>query len=218
MLNIDLKLKLWYYKFNVFKESVVMITADVIVLAVLAACVILGAGLGFGKVLRFITGGIIGKIISLVICYFLFGVVLHFGFVQDLLLKFTTALSDNGSWICNLLLSIRIDLIVFAIALFIVVQILRKIVVYIIANVMEINNKAVSVINRILGIALLLAFNVMLMLIAFQIIAWISGTDGAFYTNLEGSVFGLDKLFVNNPLNSVFESIRMEVEHVGTGE
>ncbi len=195
-----------------------MITADVIVLAVLAACVILGAGLGFGKVLRFITGGIIGKIISLVICYFLFGVVLHFGFVQDLLLKFTTALSDNGSWICNLLLSIRIDLIVFAIALFIVVQILRKIVVYIIANVMEINNKAVSVINRILGIALLLAFNVMLMLIAFQIIAWISGTDGAFYTNLEGSVFGLDKLFVNNPLNSVFESIRMEVEHVGTGE
>lgn len=195
-----------------------MITADVIVLAVLAACVILGAGLGFGKVLRFITGGIIGKIISLVICYFLFGVVLHFGFVQDLLLKFTTALSDNGSWICNLLLSIRIDLIVFAIALFIVVQILRKIVVYIIANVMEINNKAVSVINRILGIALLLAFNIMLMLIAFQIIAWISGTDGAFYTNLEGSVFGLDKLFVNNPLNSVFESIRMEVEHVGTGE
>lgn len=195
-----------------------MITADVIVLAVLTACVILGAGLGFGKVLRFITGGIIGKIISLVICYFLFGVVLHFGFVQDLLLKFTTALSDNGSWICNLLLSIRIDLIVFAIALFIVVQILRKIVVYIIANVMEINNKAVSVINRILGIALLLAFNVMLMLIAFQIIAWISGTDGAFYTNLEGSVFGLDKLFVNNPLNSVFESIRMEVEHVGTGE
>ena len=195
-----------------------MITADIIVLIALAACIILGAGLGFGRGLRFITGGIVGKIISLVICYFLFGIVLNFGFVQDLLLKFTTALNDNGSWICNLLLSIRIDLIVFAIVLFIVVQLLRKLVVYIIANIMEIDNKVVSVINRLAGIVLLAAFAAVITLIVFQIIAWISGTDGAFFTNLEGSAFGLDKLFVNNPLNSVFESIRMEFENVGTGE
>ena len=194
-----------------------MITADTIVLIAIAACILLGAALGFGKVLRFITGGVIGKILSLVICYFLFGIVLNFGFVQDLILQFTDALRDNGSWICNLLLSIRIDLIVFAIALFIVVQILRKIVVYIIANIMEIDNKVISVINRLLGIALLAAFITMITLIVFQIIAWISGTDGAFLTNLEGSAFGLDKLFVNNPLNSIFESIRLEVAG-GTGE
>lgn len=194
-----------------------MITADIIVLAVLAACIVLGAALGFGKGLRFITGGIVGKLISLVICYFLFGIVLNFGFVQDLMQKLTTALNDNGSWICNLLLSIRIDLIAFAIVLFIVVQLLRKLVVHIIANVMEINNKVISVINRLLGIVLLVAFVVMLTLIAFQVIAWISGTDGAFYSNLDGSAFGLDKLFVNNPLNSVFESIRMEFAG-GAGE
>ena len=41
-----------------------------------------------------------------------------------------------------------------------------------------------------------------------QIIAWISGTDGGFYESLQGSVFGLDKIFTDNPLNSVFESIR----------
>ncbi|MBP5467282.1 MAG: hypothetical protein J6Y43_06960 [Clostridia bacterium] len=195
-----------------------MITADVIAIITLAACILLGAALGFGKGLRFITGGIFGKIISIVICYFLFGIVLSFGFVQDLLLKFTTALSENGSWICNLLLNIRIDLIVFAIALFIVVQILRKIVVRIIANVMEMDNKVLSVINRLLGVVLLAAFAAMITLIVFQIIAWISGTDGAFFNNLQDSAFGLDKLFVNNPLNSVFESIRMEFAGGGSGE
>nr|MBO4517985.1 hypothetical protein [Clostridia bacterium] len=185
-----------------------MITADVILLATLAACLILGAGFGFGKVLRFITGGRRGKILSIIICYFLFGIVLNFGFVQDLLNEFTTALKDNGSWICNLLLSIRIDLIAFAVALFIVVQILRRIIVRIIAHVMEINCKPIRIINRVLGVVLLTAFVVILTLVAFQIIAWISGTDGAFYTNLEGSVFGVDKLFTDNPLNAIFENIR----------
>ena len=212
VLNIDLKIKLCYYKLGIFKEIAVMITADVIVLVALAACLILGAGFGFGKVLRFITGGRIGKILSLIICYFLFGIVLNFGFVQDLLNKFTTALKDNGSWICNLLLSIRVDLIVFAVALFIVVQILRKILVRIIANVMEINSKPIRIINRVLGVVLLTAFILIITLVVFQIIAWISGTDGAFYTNLEGSVFGVDKLFTDNPLNSIFESIRASAE------
>lgn len=189
-----------------------MITADVILLATLAACLILGAGFGFGKVLRFITGGRRGKILSIIICYFLFGIVLNFGFVQDLLNEFTTALKDNGSWICNLLLSIRIDLIAFAVALFIVVQILRRIIVRIIAHVMEINCKPIRIINRVLGVVLLTAFVVILTLVAFQIIAWISGTDGAFYTNLEGSVFGVDKLFTDNPLNAIFENIRASAE------
>ena len=185
-----------------------MITADVIVLVALLICIVLGAFMGFGKGLRLFTGGVFGRIISVVICYFLFGIVLSWNFVQDLLLKFTTMLAEQDTWICNLLLQIRIDMIVFGAVLFLAVQILRHLVVHIIAGVFEIDNKAIRIINKILGVVLFLAFAVIFTLIIFQIIAWISGTDGGFYESLQGSVFGLDKIFTDNPLNSVFESIR----------
>lgn len=185
-----------------------MITADVIVLVALLICIVLGSFMGFGKGLRLFTGGVFGRIISVVICYFLFGIVLSWDFVQDLLLRFTTMLSEQDTWICNLLLKIRIDMIVFALALFIVVQILRHLVVHIIAGVMEVDNKVMRVFNKILGVVLFLAFAVVFMLVIFQIIAWVSGTDGGFYQSLQGSAFGLDKIFTDNPLNSVFESIR----------
>ncbi len=185
-----------------------MITADVIVLVALLICIVLGAFMGFGKGLRLFTGGVFGRIISVVICYFLFGIVLSWSFVQDLLLRFTTMLAEQDTWICNLLLQIRIDMIVFGAVLFLAVQILRHLVVHIIAGVFEIDNKAIRIINKILGVVLFLAFAVIFTLIIFQIIAWISGTDGGFYESLQGSVFGLDKIFTDNPLNSVFESIR----------
>lgn len=186
-----------------------MITADVIVIIAIFSCIVLGSMMGFGKALRLFTGGIFGKVISVVICYFLFGIVLSWGFVQTLLAKFTTMLSENGSWICNLLLTIRIDLIVFALVLFVVVQIIRRLVVYIVSNVMEIDNKFVSVLNRILGVVFLLVFVFIVMLIVFQIIAWVGGTDGDFYIKLQGSAFGLDKIFADNPLNAIFQSIRL---------
>ena len=185
-----------------------MITADVIVLIALLLCLVLGSFMGFGKGLRLFTGGVFGKMISVVICYFLFGIVLSWGFVQDLLLRFTTMLAEQDIWICNLLLKIRIDMIVFALALFIVVQILRRVVVHIISGVFEIDNKVISVINKILGVALFIVFTAIFTLIVFQIIAWIGGTDGGFYQSLQGSAFGLDKIFTDNPLNAVFEHIR----------
>ena len=186
-----------------------MITADVIVLIAFLACLVFGSVIGFGKALRFCAGGTFGRIISVVICYFLFGIVLSWGFVQDLLAKFTATLAEKDTWILNFLLKIRIDLIVFAIVLFCVVQILRRLVVNIISDVMESDNKVVSVFNRVLGIVLLTAFVIIVALIVFQIIAWVGGTDGAFYESLNGSAFGLDKLFADNPLNAVFENIRL---------
>ena len=195
-----------------------MITADVIVLVALLICIVLGSFMGFGKGLRLFTGGVFGRIISVVICYFLFGIVLSWGFVQDLLLRFTTMLSEKDTWICDLLLAIRIDMIVFAAVLFIVVQILRHLVVHIIAGVFEIDNKGVRVVNKILGVVLFVAFAAVFTLIIFQIIAWIGGTDGGFYESLKGSAFGLDKIFTDNPLNSVFESIRASRSSEASGE
>lgn len=186
-----------------------MIIADVIVLISFLACMIIGSAFGFGRVLKWVTGGVSGKIISVVICYFIYGVVLYWGFVQALMLKFTTVLQEDGSWICRVLLTIRIDMIVFFAVLFVVVQGLRKLVVSIIGKVMSVDNKVISVVNRILGVVLLTVFAAICMLIAFQVIAWVSGTEGEFYQGLNGSVFGLDSVFRDNPLNSVFESIRL---------
>lgn len=188
-----------------------MTTADVVLIIVLLVSVFLGLILGFGKGLKLITSGILGKIISIVVCYFLFGVVLNMGFVQDLLDKLITALKENGNGICNLLIKIRIDLIVLAVALFLIVQILRKVIVSIIKDFFEIDKKPIRVINKVLGVTLFLIVNIILVLTIMQVSAWIGGTDGAVYGFLEGSKFGLDKLFINNPLNSLFETIQMHL-------
>ena len=186
-----------------------MITADVIALITIIFCFVGGAALGFGRWLKILTGGIVGKIISVIICYFLFGIVLDWYFVKAFMQKITTALQENGSWICNVLLTIRLDLIVFGAVLFVLVQLLRKFVVYLIANVMQIDNKVISVVNRVLGVILLTVFVAILTLIVFQVVAWVMGTNGGFYQTLQGSAFGLDKIFTDNPLNSVIESIRL---------
>ena len=194
-----------------------MITADVIFLITIVFCFVGGSALGFGRWLKILSGGTIGKIISVIICYFLFGIILDWYFVRAFMQKITASLQEDGSWICKVLLAIRLDMIVFAAVLFVVVQILRKFIVYLIANVMQIDNKAISVANRILGVILLTVFAAIVMLIVFQVVAWVMGTDGGFYQGLQGSVFGLDKIFTDNPLNSVFESIRLPLNGATTG-
>ena len=186
-----------------------MITADVIALIIFLSCLFIGSAFGFGKVLCWITGGLTCKIIAAVVCYFIHGMVLALPFVQALMTKLVTALQEDGGFICKVLLAIRIDMIAFFAVLFVVVLSLRKIVVKAIDKVMSSHIKAISVTNRILGVLLLTAFAAIVTLVIFQLIAWVSGTDGVFYEGLQGSAFGLDSLFANNPLNSVFESIRL---------
>lgn len=188
-----------------------MLVIDIIAIALFAVFFLLGLGMGFGRGLKFLTGGIFGKIISIVVCYFLFGIVLSWGFVQDLLASFVNALSSSGSGFCNFLLTIRIEMIVFAIALFAIVQLLRILIVNVVKSVMEVNNVAMRVINKVLGVALFFAAMMVLLLIVFQIIAWIGGTEGSFYQSIEGSVFGMDSLFKNNPLNSMFQTAWREL-------
>ena len=184
-----------------------MITADVIAIILMLAFFFGGIILGFGKTLKLLTSGLVGKIISVVVCYFLFGVVLYIPFVQSLLDKMIFALKENGNFICKVLLFIRLDLIVFAVALFIFVQLLRKWAVGLIKSFFEIDTKPMRIINKVLGAALGLVALVIFTLVIFQIIAWIGGTEGEFYQSLTGSVFKLDEIFKDNPVNSIFKTI-----------
>ena len=180
-----------------------MIVMDYIFIGVGILFAIIGLLLGFGKQLKILTSGIFGIIISIVVCYFIFGFVLNLGFVQTLLESFRekVAASDNG--FMRFLLTIRIDVIALAIVLFLIVQIVRIIIVAIIKGVMEANNPVLKVINRTLGLLLGVAVFLALMLIVMQIIYLSQGTDGEIYAKLEGSFFRLDRIYLNNPLNAV---------------
>ena len=181
-----------------------MITADIIVLVACIIFVLIGALAGFGKGLKFFTSGIFGVIISIFVCYLIFGLVLDWDAVRELLQKFNDWLAAQGS-VGTFFADIHTDRIVLAVVLFIIIQILRIIVVKIIKSVVEINNVLFRIINKILGAAFFFAFALAILLIVFQIIAWIGGdTYANFLAKLDGSIFRLDDLLINNPLNSIF--------------
>ena len=182
-----------------------MITADIIVLVGCILFVLIGAMVGFGKGLKFFTSGIFGIIISVFVCYLIFGFVLDWDAVRNLLDKFNDWLKDSGD-VGTFFADIHTDRILLAIVLFIIVQILRIIIVKIIKGIVEIDNILFKIINKILGAAFFFAVALAILLIVFQIVAWIGGDTAAnFASELEDSIFKLDDLFANNPLKAIFE-------------
>lgn len=189
-----------------------MITADFVALITVVASIAVGAVLGFGKCLKTVTKGTVGIVISVAVCYFIFGLVLNLGFVKDLLDKFNAMLGESGSGFCAFLIKIHIDMLVFAVALFLVVQVLRKLIFSLICDFMESDQPMLKTLNKVGGAILFFVVVLMFVLIFFQVCAWIGGTEGSTYEFLQGSALGLDRLYLNNPLNVIFERIRETVE------
>ncbi len=187
-----------------------MITADFVTIIVFLAFVFLGAFIGFGRGLQLVTHGFVGSAISVVVCYFIYGVVLDWAFAQSLIAKFVQFMQAQNTGFCDFLLSIRIDMIAFFGALFLIVQLIRKLAFGLIRSFFEIDVFFMRITNKVLGIALALFVLITVALIVFQIITWAG--DGAIESVLSvfrGSALGLDKLFLNNPLNSIIESFRL---------
>lgn len=181
-----------------------MLLADWIVVAVIAAAILLGLIAGFAGGLRFFTGGIFGVIISIVVCYFLYGVVANWTFVNDLLVKLLATITSGNNAFTDFLASIHVEVIILCVVMFVVVQIVRIIIVKVIAGIMEINNPVFKVINKLLGMVLMVAVAFMVGLIVFQIIYWIGGETAQQVSDaLKNSVFKLDWLYENNPLRSM---------------
>lgn len=178
-----------------------MILADYIAIGLVLLFGTIGTIVGFGKGLKFFTKGIIGILISVVVCYFLLGIVLNFGFVQKLTLRFVDYLGCKDNAFCKFLLTIRIEIIAVAVALFVLVQILRKLIVLLIAKVMETDNAIIKVINKTFGAVLSIAILIGLALIVMQITYFVIGERGSVW--FEGSFFRLDVVYLNNPLTSI---------------
>ncbi|MBE6629503.1 MAG: hypothetical protein E7624_01475 [Ruminococcaceae bacterium] len=190
-----------------------MITLDWIVLGVGLALLLFGGMRGFGKVLKGIVSGFVGKLSAGAIAYFLYGVVLDWPIVQRLTTLLVDKLSANGNWICKLLLAIRIDMIVLAAALFLLVFWLIKLLAAILAGIAEL--PLLGLVNHLCGALLLLAYACVWALVIFQLSAWIFGTQGGLYPFLEGSKIGLQYVYLHNPLNSIFETIKHSLGALG---
>ena len=181
-----------------------MAYADFIVLGILVISAILGLLFGFGKLLKFFTGGIIGFCISLVVVYFCLGVVTSWSFVQALMAKMHSSMESANNGFLNFLLKINIEKVIIAICTFLIVQIIRILIVNIIKSIVEIDNKPMRVINKSLGMILMLGVAVMLILIVFQVVAWVGGPSAE---NMSNSLKAFNWAFTYNPLNSLFKTV-----------
>lgn len=194
-----------------------MLIVDWIFLVIIILFALIGFLVGFGRGLRFFTRGFFGFLISVFVCYSLGGLIIHISFVADLLTRFRGVFVGKEAWYFKLLLAIRIDVIVYYIVLFIIVQIVRIIIVKIISRVFEINNIVLKFINRLFGIVLFLFALVVLTMIVFQVIYWIGGNTAASFTEkISGSALKIDWFYEHNPLTKIIEilfkiTIKIEV-------
>jgi len=175
-----------------------MILADWIFLGALAITALIGAFLGFGKVLKIFTSGIFGIIISVVICYLFGGIILSWPFVQDLLAKLASFWED-----VEFLNAIHLEIIISYIVLFLLVTIVRIIIVKILKGVFEIKFIVFKILNKFFGMVAFAGLMLLLMLFAFQIIGWIGGSTAATVENAFSGGKILIWLYENNPLMSL---------------
>lgn len=164
-----------------------------------------GVILGFGKGVKFFTGGIFGIIISVVVTYFLYGVIFGSDLGQRLLTDFSNVLPTT------IRLNDWLPMLVAALGLFLVISLARIIIVKIVSSIVEINNPAMKAINRILGIFLFIGIFIAIALTVFQVSSWVYPelSSDVFYNNLvEGSVLKIDWVYTHNPMPKILEYIQ----------
>lgn len=193
-----------------------MLTIDWIVLAVLAASAVLGMLFGFGKLLKFFTGGIVGFIISIFVVYFFTGIVSGWGFVKELMERLHTVMAEADNGFVDFLMDIGIEKIILYVALFIIAQIIRIIIVNIIKGIVEMNNPVMKVINKFFGLVFLISVVCCLTLIVFQIVHAIGGETAENFRQSITGTFRLEWVFDNNPLNALFEKLGEAAEGFGS--
>lgn len=186
-----------------------MCTADWIAIGVVLGCILLGALLGFGKLLTFFTNKVFGKITALFICYTFGGMFMSIGFVHDLLVKIASLWSGSDNFFLIFLTKIHPEIIIYYILLFIAVFWLIKLLALLAKAILEIKVLPLKIINKTAGAILMTGTGILIGLLVFQVIYWVGGETAAeFLNSLHGSLFGLDKLFLNNPLLGLIRVVR----------
>ena len=173
-----------------------MAVIDIVAIGGLLIFALIGIIVGFGRGLKFFTKGIFGVIIGIIVTYFVYGIVMSWEFVQQIMTKFSSVLPDTFR------VNVWVPSVVAAIVLFLIIQIIRIIIVSIIKHVAEAKNPVMKTINKVFGLILFAGIFIFLFLLVFQIGAW------ANITSLEAEIvkskIGLNWLYEHNPLNAMW--------------
>ncbi len=193
-----------------------MLMVDWIALGIIVVFAAIGALIGFGRGLKFLTGGIFGIIISVVLCYIFGSMILGVPFVNDLLTKLAESI---GGW------SIVVT-VIYYVVLFILFTLIRILIVKIIRKVAEADVLIMKIINKVFGAILMAAFGVLLGMLALQIIYWVQANPdslGDIYVNwMMNAETGdpsaiVGALYVNNPLSALADYFTQIVEMIKGG-
>ena len=193
-----------------------MLMVDWIALGIIFVFAAIGALIGFGRGLKFLTGGIFGIIISVVLCYIFGSMILGVPFVNDLLTKLAESI---GGW------SIVVT-VIYYVVLFILFTLIRILIVKIIRKVAEADVLIMKIINKVFGAILMAAFGVLLGMLALQIIYWVQTNPdslGDIYVNwMMNAETGdpsaiVGALYVNNPLSALADYFTQIVEMIKGG-
>ncbi len=193
-----------------------MLMVDWIALGIIVVFAAIGALIGFGRGLKFLTGGIFGIIISVVLCYIFGSMILGVPFVNDLLTKLAESI---GGW------SIVVT-VIYYVVLFILFTLIRILIVKIIRKVAEADVLIMKIINKVFGAILMAAFGVLLGMLALQIIYWVQTNPDSLediYVNWminaetgdPSAIVGA--LYVNNPLSALADYFTQIVEMIKGG-
>lgn len=183
-----------------------MILADWFFIGGTIICLVLGSLFGFGHLLKFLTGGIVGIIISLFVCYTFGGLILDIPFVHGLLSGLASRWAHIG-WLTK----IHLEIIIYYVALFFITTLLRILIVKLFAFVVETDVFVLKIINKVGGALLFTALAFLIMLLVFQIINWIGGeTLAGFSAKLSGSSV-VKPIFENNPLLRLVEMVKSRI-------
>ena len=193
-----------------------MLMVDWIALGIIVVFAAIGALIGFGRGLKFLTGGIFGIIISVVLCYIFGSMILGVPFVNDLLTKLAESI---GGW--SLVVTV-----IYYVVLFILFTLIRILIVKIIRKVAEADVLIMKIINKVFGAILMAAFGVLLGMLALQIIYWVQANPdslGDIYVNwMMNAETGdpsaiVGALYVNNPLSALADYFTQIVEMIKGG-
>ncbi len=182
-----------------------MIGADYFAIGGACLFAVLGAALGFGRCLRVLNKGIIGRVITLAITYFLLGIIVSMEQTKSAQAKFVEYLQAQNNGFCEFLLKIRIEIVLTAVCVFIAVMLLQLLVVNVLAGILESKTGGIKLLNSILGVILGVAASIALVLIVLEVAYLVGGgAEGTMAENLKDSFFGLDKIYLDNPLSAIF--------------
>lgn len=173
-----------------------MQTVDIVIIAIGVALLILGYIRGFGKSLKTFTSGVFGVIISVFVCAAFGGMILGTPKMTEWVGQLNDILADKWEFLGK----IQAGVIIYYVALFLVTQAVRIVIVKLVCGLFEADNRVMKVINRALGMifAPAVAFAFLLLVLAVLKCFEDSTAISDMLAKIDGSI--LKKLYDINPI------------------